>query len=515
MARLLLHESVRRRNGLKTLICSAKSLRDMALKVSCKLVVWLPVVSMLWVADASADLHDDIGYAELQALLGAELPSGAQTTIDQIEARFGPDEDTTIYLANQGLAAFPATQIVDRSGINSVVFSGHANSVAQRLGGVGSNSLLPALALIDGYEAEHWFASVLQPPGGLAPLLGTGTFANHSWVADAGGAASNIQALARMDWLVEQDCYFQAVGASNVSRVIFAYAMNVVVVKNSSATIVMSTNPLDNIYTEDRPAVHIVVPESSPSNATGVVSCAAALLQISAQPDSLSPMTIKAILMAGAERETDNTQNGNIDNYGGEPASNGLDYRYGAGQLNVLNNYRILSAGQQQNTEQQGGNVLSHGYEHAENFGASGETRTYRFETNANAEQLAVSLVWNLNINSSGILFDPNPVLYDLNLALYDVTAVNEELVAISASAIDNTENIWTPLKPFRHYEIRVSHQHPEAFSWPYALAWRQIANDTASPGLRQIPIMSWMSVFFLACLLYLMGHSALKKETR
>ena len=69
--------------------------------------------------------------------------------------------------------------------------------------------------------------------------------------------------------------------------------------------------------------------------------------------------TIKALLMAGASRLTINSvANGDIDDYRQDNAlqtDNGLDWRYGAGQLNVQHSYQILSATEQ--ASQQDGEV--------------------------------------------------------------------------------------------------------------------------------------------------------------
>ena len=59
--------------------------------------------------------------------------------------------------------------------------------------------------------------------------------------------------------------------------------------------------------------------------------------------------TIKAALMAGASRFTFNTSTtANVEDYrvaAANQTDNGLDWRYGAGQLNINNSYNILAAG--------------------------------------------------------------------------------------------------------------------------------------------------------------------------
>jgi len=65
--------------------------------------------------------------------------------------------------------------------------------------------------------------------------------------------------------------------------------------------------------------------------------------------------TIKATLMAGADRVTVNSlATANITDYrsAGHQTSNGLDDRFGAGQLNILHSYQILAAGEQNSLEE-------------------------------------------------------------------------------------------------------------------------------------------------------------------
>src|SRR3990172_7580648 len=102
------------------------------------------------------------------------------------------------------------------------------------------------------------------------------------------------------------------------------------------------------------------------SSATPVVAAAAALLVQSAHRyptfsqssvrtlegevlyDAERPEVIKAILMAGADRVASNDDGTSVSDYRGSldrRTDNGLDRRYGAGQLNVLNSYAILSGG--------------------------------------------------------------------------------------------------------------------------------------------------------------------------
>lgn len=450
---------------------------------------------------AESALLEDIGYTALADRLGSSLPTGERASIDQTEASTAPEGELPVYLADDTLPSFPNTEIVDQSGINSTEFSSHANSVAQRLAGT-SNSQLPNLMRIDAYEASHWITSVLRPFSVAPPVSGTGRIANHSWRGNAGNSGDNLEFLRRLDWLVAEDDYFQAIGAASVSSsLLFAHAMNGVVVKNTASTTNMATTPLDDVYQAGRPAIHLVVPDTSPSNATGVVASSASLLTQIFNSLALSPELLKAVLMAGAVRETQNQANGDIQNYGAQLTSNGLDFRYGAGQLNVLNSYEILAAG----ISPAGQGTTDSGFDFVENFGSLNQTASYPISI-AESGKLHVTLAWNLDLNTSAFPFDPDPNLYDLNLALYDVTDGGETLISSSNSPIDNTENLMINLQAFRQYELRVSHQQQSGFSWPYAIAWRiSITEDQESPAY-PVPFLHGILV---AALVFIVGTIA------
>jgi hypothetical protein len=75
------------------------------------------------------------------------------------------------------------------------------------------------------------------------------------------------------------------------------------------------------------------------------------------------------------------------------------------------------------------------------------------------------TLVWNRPFNQTNI--------NNLDLYLYDADSSN--LVAVSASAVDNVEHIWLPQLPQGRYDLQVlKHGGPKTVSnnETYALAW-------------------------------------------
>jgi hypothetical protein len=206
--------------------------------------------------------------------------------------------------------------------------------------------------------------------------------------------------------------------------------------------------------------------------------------------------TVKAALMAGADRQTANTStDANISDYrsAGHETANGLDSRYGAGQVNIYNSYRILAGGEQKSFQNGGVDIRSFGFDHGAIGGLSGSGRTasYFFNGTASDVSLFASLVWNLDVANTNIF---NPVLpattlYNLDLSLFDVT--NNNLVAASTSTLDNTENLYFNLLLGNRYEMRVTTNEANNFLWDYALAWRMEANPSPVP----IPPTAWLFI--------------------
>jgi hypothetical protein len=183
--------------------------------------------------------------------------------------------------------------------------------------------------------------------------------------------------------------------------------------------------------------------------------------------------------MAGADRETNNAStNANISDYrrAGHQTANGLDDRYGAGQVNILNSYQIIAGGEH-NIGDLGcaGTVLCAGFDYDNAFGGannSNNTAEYFFSTQAGFDWLfSAALVWNIDINAANDDVTGSATLHNLDLQLIDLSAGNT-IVGSSTSTVDNTENLWLPLQADHNYALKVLAQGP-AFEWDYALAWR------------------------------------------
>jgi hypothetical protein len=198
--------------------------------------------------------------------------------------------------------------------------------------------------------------------------------------------------------------------------------------------------------------------------------------------------TIKAALMAGADRNTANTSTtDDITDYRstGHDTANGLDSRYGAGQLNVHNSYRILAGGEQRSFQNGGSDITARGFDYGTIGRVNGVQGAASYFFGATGDvTLFASLVWNADVSNDAQL---TARLYNLDLSLFDVT--NNQLVATSASLLDNTENLFFNLLLGNRYEMRVTTNEASNFSSDYALAWRM----DAAPAPVPLPAPAWL----------------------
>ncbi len=459
---------------------------------------------------AHSAVRDDVGYSRLVTELGHALPSGEGVKVFQIEAAVGES-----WLPNLKGREFSGKTISGQNARSPGVFSGHATSVARRYYGKRS-SFSPAVSDISAYNTETWFHDLynLGSPFGAYPEPTDRQVANHSWVGsgfvDATGnfsarITSDIFRLS--DWFSATDEVVQVFGAANNdnypadnSKVLMASSFNGIAAGVSDHSHGYRVVPLDDIYQANRVAIHLVVPHAATSYAAAdIASAATFLIDAAKQNASWSESwtrnrngdvilnaerseVVKAALLAGAQRRTQNSsRKGDILDYRQKSlhrTSNGMDWRYGAGQLNVYNSFQILASGESASIQDGGAdNIGFHGFDHDESFGgAEGSNELAVYDLGIAQEQSAIvaSLVWNLEV--SGALnpdqrFDTNATLHNLDLELVEL---GYGVVMKSSSTRDNTENIWAMIEPGKHYQLRVT-RPPSAspFVWDYAIAWR------------------------------------------
>jgi hypothetical protein len=247
----------------------------------------------------------------------------------------------------------------------------------------------------------------------------------------------------------------------------------------------------------------IIAPGGATSFSTPYVAGAAAvLLQAGLRGDggvktnaAADLRTVKALLLNGAVKPDDWT---NI-------APSPLDFRYGAGVLDVFNSYKQLAGGKHAYIV---ATTVSTGGAHPPN-GATGTVAVlsgWDFNTNTSSVlndavnhyyfkvtngagsptfTATATLVWNRQRNQTAI--------NNLNLFLYN--AANSNLVACSTSLVDNIEHIFLPKLPQGRYDLQVWKSGGTGIvsgGETYALAWEFFSQSLNAAASGTNLILSW-----------------------
>lgn len=484
-------------------------------------------------------VRDEVGYTRLQTLLGANTPDGRDITVGVIEPIFN---DGSWMPARNKADTVLTDKIFDDKSIQTVASatSSHATQVSKWL--LSNNeSIAPGISNADFYNLEQFAfqhlpvsSNTAQNP--ISRFFGARVFKtrvnNFSAVGDTGRFNGNI--LRRFDWATASEDTINVISAGNSvqSSAIFGSSYNGIYVGITAGTSGQRSAPIDYLYNRYRQRPDVVAPMRNTSRGTAVVTSIMTSLTQAANNSALSQSglthagdtifnaerseTMKAIIMAGANR---NTNNGRINNfikdangdairdannriietveditdYRKDPkhrTANGLDSRYGAGQVDIYNSHQILAAGEQDSRED-GGNatVGKFGFDYDDEFGlgitghSANSTASYLLPTLGADAMFISALAWNADISADGGAFIDG-ILYDLDLWLYDVTGNSKTLVAFSASGNANTESIWQLLLSGHQYELRVTtEKNVLALIWDYAIAWRiEDLQTTTSP---------------------------------
>ena len=452
-------------------------------------------------SSGASAVRDESGYSHLAAELGSAMPLGATVHVGMVEANADPNFPNTPgskpdYLPNPANIDFVGKTFNQLSQPGDSSF--HATIVGSVFYGA-SGGIAPGVKNVDMYFVDDWsnsqylnYATAINPPLTQARVF------NHSWVDQA-----DAEYLSRVDYTVDRYDVLHVVGVNNANQggpiAALASAYNTFGVGLSSGAhasgVVTAADPVGGLGIYDitdrqRPDVVVNQPFTSYA-APAVAGVAALLVETAHQRPELSqgfreltgeiPYVIqngetsevlRSLLRVGANRDvwTDFRAPS-------QQSQNGLDRRYGAGQLNLYNSYHVLTAGEQASLESGGDAIDRAGFDYANGFGSE-DSASYSFTTGRYNERLAASLSWNAKIETSSDLFWQNPQASAANfqLELYEVHGDERLPVAASLSPHDNSENILSQLlKPNTSYLLEVARD--DTFGdWDYGLAWNRSA---------------------------------------
>jgi hypothetical protein len=427
-----------------------------------------------------------IGVTDLINRLGTAAPTGAGIPVSHIEAGGYVSADGITfeyaYTPETTQPFFAGRDFTFKSGPG--VFTNHATNIGAHW--YGNNGIAPGVTDIDLYSAErYWGGDHLQNGSKLLPSVETQRVQNHSWIIPAGAASTPFatDVLRRFDYMLDRDGVVAAVGVNNGSTSAFplglANSYNSIAVGHTEGRSSLGPTTLD---TPGRSKPDIVAPARHVSEATSWISAAATLLLETAGSNAhaTQPETIKAALLAGAtkgEFDLSGATSDTLDNWSHTPQQP-LDLRYGAGELNVDNSHRILSAG-----EFEGGasDVGITGWDF--DTIVAGEPKLYFFDVHPDAtiDSLSIIATWNreFDVDTKGASAVFNPRLANIDMRLYEADGFTlSAILDTSASTIDNVEHIYREDMAGGRFAIKVTSDQ----TWDFSLAWQAILG-TAAPG--------------------------------
>lgn len=394
-------------------------------------------------AQLSATGKDDIGFTSLQNRLAGAMPTGAGLSVSQIEA---PDAGGN-YRPDPAVFTDKTFDFV--SGASGA--SGHATTVGRYF--YGSQSLAPEIGvtadgqLIRSYSAGDFISNMLNVgASGSLPDIELNAIQNHSWIGNYEDAATNREAIRRMDYTIQRDDFVGVFGLNNGSGTtvpsLFAGAYNGITVGLSNGNHSRGGTTIEGTL---RTRPDLVVPTTATSWATPTVSSAAGLLietatTTAALNNARASEVVKSLLMTGATRDEPEFTTA-WSNSSTQP----LDAVYGAGELNIDRSHAILTAGEFAAS----GSALagSTGWDAATSSAAAG---LYFFDLGDPDMEydIAGTLVWNRLVTATdqpgpGLNYQFDFTLANLSLRLFQAVGFTLGTeVAASLSEGNNVEMI-------------------------------------------------------------------------
>ena len=406
--------------------------------------------------EVRADWRTDIGYPQLSAELGASLPTGVGIIVLQTEAAGGmPQASSTSPFAGTG-NYLGKTFTIDSTGMS---YSGHADSVATNFYGDGT-SVSPAVTDVHLMDADAFINAYSTSS---TPPVVAGSVHNHSWIGTTTGDGNTDNYYLRaFDYQINRDGIVSTTPLNNGTDALPTFMANSyhsisVGLRNGSHSLGGSTADGTGRMKPD-----IVVNESYTSFAAPAVASVAAMLRQAIKSGYTTadhPQAIKAIILAGASKT-------NLPGWHRTATTAPYDNTLGAGELNVLNSWHILSKGRQ--AASTSAEVNRSGWDY--NTGSTSSARRYFFTVPAGSfgNTFSAALTWHRNVTHTPGAY--NFTMANLTLKLYASSGlVAGAVVDQSNSSLDNVEHIFQRNLPAGQYALEVT---SSASGINYGLAW-------------------------------------------
>ena len=417
----------------------------------CKRTAFLAVLVLVATPLLWSSYNDTIRFTELEtytSLRGLELPDGSGVPVMMAEALSGSN-----YMPNTASSQFDDKTLNPMSGSSGT--NSHAKTVANNFFG-NSTSIAPGVTDIDVYNANEYL-NTTNWPASNNPIVESQSVQNHSWVVqDSGDDPTSQYFNVAQDYAIQRDSFLAVVGLNNGSGTaipeLYGHLYNGISVGLSSGN--HSRGTTQSFYGGGRTKPEIVSESSATSFATPHVSAAAALIYDLAS-GSIDHRAVKAILLAGANKEPFADWD--------QTATRPIDETYGAGLLDVFANYQIHQGGQQA----AGSSIGTHGWNIEQVAPGSSDVYTFTVPEGFELRNLSILTTWDMVVIQNGLGF--NYGIADLALSLDE----GESNIQISDSTVDNIEHIWRDTNNALSagtYTFTVSSAD---FTTTYAIAWR------------------------------------------
>ena len=402
------------------------------------------------------------------------MPTGAGIPISQVEA-----SDSYNYYWPL-VSYFPGKTVTLENGGDPTKYSSHAHIVAGYI--YGTSGIAPGITNVNVYQADSWRLNFVKTATTQEPMVETSRVENHSWIMTGTAYSSATDTLRRLDYMIERDGFFAAVGVNNGNSttipLMLAPSYNALSVGVSSGDHSHGFTAFD-LAGRIKPDIVAEASTNLTSYATAVVSGSAAmLLQVADANAGLVDArhhseVLRSIFMSGARK---------LDFFSDwdRTPTRPLDDVYGAGMLNVYNSYHILTAGEQHSSNTKTVSLLGWDYTQS-----SQATKVYYIDVPAGSSAtVSASLNWNRVItdgNAGSGWSNPQADVAYMSLRLYEADSGFGlgQVVDQSISYVDNVQLIYNRTLTPGRYALEVTSDTPGN---NYALSW-QTTLGTLVPG--------------------------------